>query len=156
MSKGVKHYIWKEGTEAPPINPPEGSDIESRFEGMLYSRCEGLLAKGKRKNIHTETYADSGELRVWMDENAVCREATNITLTLFFTGDNRKAVYDSFCEYISNGKFYYWDTMRKKLAYMVLIDAVKPKEDSYKGSIPYILGEFKLQNLWGECRDAEY
>ena len=150
----VKHYMWKSDDES-TCNPVSKNDIESRFSGMLYSKCDGLLSKGKRKDIHVEKFADSGELNVWQGTE-VRREATEITMTFYFTGDNRQSVYELFCKYISNGKIYYWDTMRKKLAYMIFEDAIKPKEDIYKGSIPYIMGEFKFQNLWGECQDIKF
>lgn len=145
--------MWKDGETQ---NSPTGTnDLETRFYGLKYSKCDGLNSKGKRKNVHTEKYADSGELRVWQDPNIVLREATDITLTFYFTGDNRQAKYDEFIEYISNGKINYWDTVRKKHAYMIFVDQAKPKEDVYKGSIPYILAELKMQNLWGECPTKE-
>jgi hypothetical protein len=45
--------------------------------------------------------------------------------------------------------------MRKKQAYMILKDALKVKEDVYKGSTPYIRADFKFQNVWGACKDVE-
>lgn len=152
MTNIVKHYMWKEGETS---FTPGGQDIESRFEGLKYSQCDGLLDKGKRKNIHTESYADSDKLRVWQDD-VVTREATDITFTFFFTGDNRLAVYNDFCEYISNGKIYYWDNIRKKRPCMVLVEAIKPKDDVYKGSVPYIAGDFKFKNIYGECEDINF
>lgn len=153
MTDIVKHYMWKDGEVS---NSPAGSkDLESRFRGLRYSKCDGLNSKGKRKNICIEKYADSSELRIWQDKKTVLREATYITFTLFFIGDGRQYVYDSFVEYISNGKIHYWDNVRKKEAYMVLEDAVKPKEEVYNGSTPYLLAEFKMQNIWGECPTKE-
>lgn len=148
MSNTVKHYMWKDGETQ---NSPTGTDdLETRFNGLKYSKCDGLNSKGKRKDVHIEKYADSPELRVWLGSTPI-REATDITFTFFFIGDSRQSVYDSFAEYVGNGKIHYWDTVRKKEALMVLVDPVKPKEDVYKGSMPYLLAEFKFQNLWGEC-----
>jgi hypothetical protein len=152
MTDTIKHYMWRDGDLK---NSPKGSaDLESRFIGLKYSKCNGLNSKGKRKDIYIEEYADSRELRVWQDKG-VFREATSITFEFFFIGDNRQSVYDEFVRYISNGKIYYWDSKRKKEAFMVLVDAIDPKEDTYKGSVPYLLAEFKLQNLWGECPTKE-
>lgn len=150
----VRHYIWHDGERIG--KPIDGSgnkdrDLEKLFPGLKYSKCKGLNDKGKQKNVHIEKYADSDELRVWKDPDGVLREATNITLELYFTGVDRHTVYDSFVGYISTGKIHYWDTERKREAFMVFIDESEPKEDVYKGSIPYILAEFKFQNLWGEC-----
>lgn len=158
MSNTVRHYIWQDGYAVG--KPYDGSgvkdeDIEKRWDGLKYSKCTGLNSKGKRKNIHIEEYADSHVLRVWQDPDTIIREATEITLTLYFTGENRQAMYDNFIKFCSNGKIHYWDTMRKKEAFMVFVDKASPKEDVYKGSIPYILAELKFQNLWGECPTKE-
>lgn len=126
-------------------------DLESDFKGLRYLQCKGLEDKGKPKNKYTEEYADSNELRVY-EPNEVRLESTTITLTLLFVGDDRQSVYDTFYNYVKKGKFYYHDNVRKKQAYITLLDAVKPSEDMYKGSTPYIQADFKFQNLWGECK----
>lgn len=129
-------------------------DIEAAFSGLKYCRCEGLLKKGKQKNVYTENYADADGLRVWQGESVV-REATTITFTFWFVGDMRHATYEEFCKYVSKGKISYWDDARKKEALIVLIDALEPSEDQFIGSVPYIKADFKFQNIWGECKDRE-
>ena len=126
-------------------------DLEFDFKGLKYLQCKGLEDKGKAKNKYTEEYADSNELRVY-EPNEVCLEPTTITFTFLFVGDNRQSVYDYFYNYVKKGKFYYHDNVRKKQAYITLLDAVKPSGDMYKGSTPYIQADFKFQNLWGECK----
>lgn len=150
----VRHYMWLDGSKNG--KPVDGSgvkdtDLEKRFAGLKYAKCKGLNDKGKQKNVHIEKYADSDELRVWKDPETVLREATNITLELYFTGADRHAVYDNFVRYISHGKIHYWDTERKRDALMIFVDGTDPKEDVYKGSVPYIYVELKFQNLLGEC-----
>lgn len=154
MADTVKHFMWKDKDKS-LCAPPNGVDMEFRFNGLKYSSCTGLNDKGKRTNIYMEKSATSDTLRVWQGDEVI-REATTIVFTLYFIGADRQSVYDRFCEYVSNGKIYYWDTKRKKEAYLVLVDQIKPKEDTYKGSVPYILAEFKFQNLWGECKTKEY
>lgn len=144
MSDTIKHYMQKQGEN--PI------DLEAYFPGLKYSKSAGLLTKGKRKNVVVESYADSDTLRVWQGAD-VTREATNITFTFYFVGDDRQSVYEAFYNYIKNGQISYWDTKRKKVALLIFSDKSDPKEDIYKGSIPYILVDFKFQNLWGECKD---
>lgn len=140
----VKFYIKRE-------SDTDYTDLESYFNGMKYSKCVGLEDLGKPKNIYTETYADADFLRVHIPES-VKREATDITFTFIFFGENRKSVYDRFNQFIKGQKLYYYDTARNKKAYMVLIDKTEPKEDIYKGSKPYISVDYKFQNLWGECK----
>ena len=153
----VNFYIQREGgyeydletswkMTVPDINEPPC--------GILYSKCDGLFDKGKRVDIHTETYADSDEMRVWIGEK-ILREPTTITLSLYFTGRHKGEVFDSFMSFLENSKLYYWDTSRLKKAYMILKDAVTVKEDVHKGSIPYMLVDFKFQNLWGECKNCD-
>lgn len=144
MSERIKHYMQKEG---------EGAlDIEVYFDGLKYSKCKGLLDKGKRKDVYVESYADSDELRVWQGD-IVTREATNVTFTFFFIGEDRLSVYQNFYDYIKNGKISYWDTKRKKEALLIFTEAAEPKDDVYNGSIPYISIDIKFQNIWGECKD---
>lgn len=130
----------------------EKIDLETRFVGLRYSKCEGLLDKGKRKNIYTETYSDSDKLRVWQGSE-VTREATDVTFKFFFLGDSRQATYEDFYAYVSNGEITYYDTKRKKEAVLVLIDAIKVKEDYWKGTTNYIEADFKFKNIYGECKD---
>lgn len=147
----VKFYMQKVDANGALISDTF-KDLESDFSGMRYSRCVGLMNKGKRKNIYTEQYSDSDTLRVWQGED-VTREATTITFTFVFVGNDRKSVYESFYNYVKNGIIAYYDTARMKEARLVLIDALEPSDDIYKGSTPYIKADFKFQNLWGECKN---
>ena len=141
------HYIQKEGEEV--------KNLETVFGNIRYMKCEGLNTKGKRKNVYTENFSDSDNLRVWMGED-VAREATKITLTLCFIGEegDRKNAFDSLYNYIKNKKFYYWDTARLKKVCCVLVDEFKPIEEKWYGSTPYMTASISLQNLWGESKDC--
>lgn len=152
----VKFYIQREGENAVSIEDyfSINDQVNKSHCGILYSKCDGLFDKGERTDVHTETYADSKEMRVWLGKEIV-REPTKITLSLYFVGGSRKDVFDTFINEVENYRLYYWDTVRLKKAYMILIDAITVKEDIYKGSTPYMLCEFKFQNLWGECKDCD-
>lgn len=142
----VKFYMKRDGVN------PNYIDLESYFKGMKYMECEGLEDLGKPKNIYTETYADADTLRAYIpNPTDIKREATTITFTFAFFGDNRQTVYNKFNVYTKGRKIYYYDTARLKEAYMVLMDKTSPKEDVYKGK-PYMVVEYKFQNLWGECK----
>jgi hypothetical protein len=132
-------------------------DIEDNAEWkgeIRYMSCKGLETIGKPKNKYTESYADAQELRVY-EADEIFHEATDVTFTFIFVGENRKQVYASFYDYVKNGKFYYYDTARWKKAYLVLLEAVDPSEDDYKGGTPYMKAEFKFKNLWGRCIDMK-
>lgn len=129
-------------------------DLESHWPYIRYKQCKGLNDKGKKKSVYTESYADSDELRVW-ESDTVAREATTIELTLYFMGANKQSAYDSFCNYVKKGLFLYADTVRKKLAKMILVEPVKPDEEKFtQGDTSYYKAKFIFQNIWGECKDA--
>lgn len=140
----VEFYMQKENEAS--------KNLEIDFVGLKYSKCIGLLAKGKIKNKYTETYAESDELRI-NESDVITREATNITFTFFFVGVERIKTYDAFYNYVKSGKIKYHDTQRKKQALLSLMEAVEPSEDIWVGSTPYIKADFKFKNLWGECKD---
>lgn len=145
--KKVLFYMKKEADET-------WINIESTYTGLRYKECKGLEDKGKPKNIYTESYADSDTLRVYMPD-VVLRESTTITFSFVFVGEDRKSVYEQFFTDVSNGKLYYYDTARKKKAYMILKEAITITEDVYKGSTPYMIADFKFTNLWGECKPVD-
>ena len=57
-------------------------DIEARFK-CKYVKFEGLSETGKVKNIYTETYAETEELRMYIPDE-VLYENTDLSLTLLF------------------------------------------------------------------------
>lgn len=147
MENGYHIYMRRFGTDSDETQPV--IDLEADFPGLRYKESKGLSAKGAPKNIYVEEYADSDRARVFIPEE-VCREATEITLTLLFVGEDRRKVFDDFYDYVKNGKFYYWDDVRKRKAAVVLNSAVEPSDDIFKGSDVYIQADFTFQNLYGQ------
>jgi hypothetical protein len=144
----VQFYMKRLGVDEDYI------DIEERFKGMRYMKCDGLEDLGKPKNIYTETYADADSLRVYLPSE-VKRAATTITFTFLFLGYDKQDVYDEFNEFIKNQKIYYYDTARKKRVCMIFQNATKPKEDNYVGSLPYIISDYTFQNIKGEATPCD-
>lgn len=144
----VQFYMKRLGVDEDYI------DIEERFKGMRYMKCDGLEDLGKPKNIYTETYADADSLRVYLPSE-VKRAATTITFTFLFLGYDKQDVYDEFNEFIKNQKIYYYDTARKKRVCMIFQNATKPKDDNYVGSLPYIISDYTFQNIKGEATPCD-
>ena len=143
------HYIQKEGQKI--------ENLETAFGNIKYVKCVGLNTKGKPKNVYTESSAESDELRAWQGKE-IAREATKITLTLYFLDNDkttRMVAFDNLYKYICMGKFYYWDTARNRKAYCILADEYKPSEELWFGSTPYIAADIPLQCLWGECKKCD-
>lgn len=146
----VKFYMNKYRNDGTYISG-SSRDLEVSFDGLLYIKATGFMDKGKRKNIHTESYADSDTLRVWQGDE-VTRDATKFKLTLLFTGDGRFETYKEFYEYVKNNRIKYFDTNRLLKVMLVLQDAVTVATDQWKGGTPYFQVEFTFQNLWGEAK----
>lgn len=127
----------------------EATDIESYFNGLHYVKCEGISSYGAVKNVYSETYSETSELRVYLPET-VARENTDIEFEFAFDGENRRETYHSFVEWLSGKRLKYWDTLRNRELEMILMESVEPEEDELYGSHPYIKVPFKFKNLKGE------
>lgn len=127
------------------------TDLESKFKGMKYISCKGLSDYGKIKNIYTESYAETDELRLYIPDKPI-RENTDIEFEFGFEKENRRDVFDSFVNWISGCKLKYWDTCRNREVEMVLIEKIELDEDILIGSSPYIVVPFKFKNINGQTK----
>ena len=125
--------------------------IEDYFQGMKFVSCTGLIDKGKIKNIYTENYAETSELRVFIPAT-ITRENTEIEFSFGFQGENRRDVFDSFVEWVSGHKIRYWDTCRNREVDMVLINEISVDEDILLGTSPYIIVPFVFKNINGDTK----
>ena len=125
--------------------------IEDYFQGMKFVSCTGLSDKGKIKNIYTENYAETSELRVFIPA-AITRENTEIEFSFGFQGENRRDVFDNFVEWVSGHKIRYWDTCRNREVDMVLINEISVDEDILLGTSPYIIVPFVFKNINGDTK----
>ena len=134
-------------------------DIEKNYDAV-YSECKGIENVGKAKNIYTETYADSTITRAYLPKK-VLRDSTDVTLTLYFIGENRQKNLKRFIDDISGGSpkresrsygnpYRYYDKIRKKGFDFLYVENTEVQEDNWKGSLPYIKASFKLLNIYGE------
>jgi hypothetical protein len=153
MAANFKFYMqeveWN-GSEYATIGEPK--DLEKDFDGLRYEKCQGLDAIGSAR-IYKEEYADSDRLRVFIPTE-LTNEATEVNLSLYFIGENRRKTFDSFCEYIRKGCHLYYDNVRKKKLYFYVEKPIKINEDENKGSKPYINAIFTLQNIFGKTSEA--
>lgn len=145
MSKD-KFYISRYNEESKSWD--QEVELTEHFQGLIYCKCEGLSSKGKVKNIYKESYAESEELRVYLPKNPV-RESTEIKLTVVFSKENRRDIFDSFVDYITGYRLKYWDTTRNREVEMIQEEKIEVDEDIIYGSSPYIAVEFLFTNLRG-------
>lgn len=142
---GYKFYMQRDSTS---LEPEDAVSIEEYFSGCRYLKFEGLSANGKPKNITIEEYPESEEPRVYIPKTIV-HDTSDVTLTLYFVGDNRRDVFDSFVNFITGYKITYWDTCRKRKVRLLFTNAVKITDDIVKGGKHYMIAEFKFTNLKG-------
>lgn len=151
MENKYKYYMRKYGTADDASVPI--IDLESYFEGMVIRNVSGLSSRGAPKNVYKETYAETSEVRVYMPET-VAKEATDVVINASFVGNERRDVYDDFCNYVSQGKIKYWDTVRNRLVHIILNAVIELDDDSLIGNEPFMTAEFKFMNIFGTSEKA--
>lgn len=129
-------------------------NLEQDFDGLRYSKIDGIEAVGTPKNVYSESYADADRLRVHAPKEIKHKE-TVVTLTLYFFGENRFEILDAFNNYIKGGFHRYWDTARNKWFAFYIKDELKPAEQMWYGGLPYLKMEYKMVNIFGRTFDVE-
>ena len=163
MESTYKFYMVACDNKGNPIDGAQTMDLEKDFKvekngvvvGQLrYKECKGLNEIGAAR-VYTEEYSDSDRLRVYVPDN-LTHKPTTVTLTLYFVGEDRYNVYDSFNAYLKGSKYHiYYDTARKKKLTFFVKDEISVKESQWYGSTPYIQVEYKLSNIFGRTFDVE-
>ena len=158
-----KFYMQECDKEGNPIEGAQIMDLEKDFKvekdgvvvGQLrYKECKGLIEIGAAR-VYTEEYSDSDRLRVHIPDN-LTHKPTTVTLTLYFVGEDRYKVYDSFNTYLKESKYHiYYDSARKKKLTFFVKDEIGVGESQWFGSTPYIQVEYKLSNIFGKTEDIE-
>lgn len=130
-------------------------DIEEQFSGLLYMKADGMNDIGKSKNVYTETYADSDELRVYLpNDGNYTNEATKITMHFLVVGDasQRQTTLANFTEYIRKGVHRYRDDARNLEFDFIVKDEIKVSDEKWHGSTPYVEISVSMQNINGKTR----
>lgn len=127
-------------------------DIEKGFK-CKYVRMEGISENGKAKNIYTESYAETEELRTHIPKDIVY-ENTDLSLTLLFpsVSKDEKDVQDNeraFFEYISGYKVEYHDTFRNRYVTMLLINKPEVVGEVLYGGSRYREVKYTFKNIYG-------
>ena len=146
-----KHYN-KETSQYDKEDIGELIDIEEHFK-CKYVKFEGLSETGKVKNIYTETYAETEELRVYIPDE-VLYENTDLSLTLLFAPDteNDSDVQDNeraFFEYVSGNKIEYHDTFRNRYVSLLLINKPEVVGEVLYGGSRYREVKYTFKNIYG-------
>ena len=154
MESTYKFYMVACDNKGNPIVGAQTMDLEKDFEGLKYSSMDGIETIGAAKNIYSESYSDSDRLRVYVPSEVKHKE-TEITFTVYFTGKNRHKTYDAFNAYITEGLHRYHDNARNKWFAFYIKGELKPAEDMWYGSTPYLKMQYKLSNIFGRTFDVE-
>ena len=146
-----KHWN-KETSQYDEESKGERIDIEAQFK-CKYVKFEGLSETGKVKNIYTETYAETEELRVYIPDE-VLYENTALSLTLLFEPDstNDSDVQNNeraFFEYVSGHKIEYHDTFRNRYVSLLLINKPEVVGEVLYGGSRYREVKYTFKNIYG-------
>lgn len=123
-------------------------DLEVDFVGLKVKSVSDLSDKGAIKSIIEEKFPEITAPRVYISPTTV-RETLEVIITLLFTGDSRRDTYDSFVDYITGHKLYYWDSARNRKISIYNKSEIKPANDILKGSSKYMEVAFKFSTLDG-------
>ena len=146
-----KHYN-KETGKYDKEDIGELIDIEEQFK-CKYVKFEGLSETGKVKNIYTETYAETEELRMYIPDE-VLYENTDMSLTLLFSpySENDSDVQDNeraFFEYVSGHKIEYHDTFRNRYVSLLLLNKPEVIGEVLYGGSRYREVKYTFKNIYG-------
>ena len=157
---GYKFYIqrysrkhWnKETSQYDKEDIGELIDIEEQFK-CKYVKFEGLSETGKVKNIYTETYAETEELRMYIPDE-VLYDNTDMSLTLLFYpySENDSDVQDNeraFFEYVSGHKIEYHDTFRNRYVSLLLLNKPEVIGEVLYGGSRYREVKYTFKNIYG-------
>ena len=127
-------------------------DIEAQFK-CKYVKFEGLSETGKVKNVYTETYAETEELRTYIPDD-VLYENTDMSLTLLFAPDstNDSDVQNNeraFFEYVSGHKIEYHDTFRNRYVSLILLNKPEVVGEVLYGGSRYREVKYTFKNIYG-------
>ena len=127
-------------------------DIEEQFK-CKYVKFEGLSETCKVKNIYTETYAETEELRMYIPDE-VLYDNTDMSLTLLFSpySENDSDVQDNeraFFEYVSGHKIEYHDTFRNRYVSLLLLNKPEVVGEVLYGGSRYREVKYTFKNIYG-------
>lgn len=147
----LKHWN-KETSQYDEEEKGELIDIEEQFK-CKYVKFEGLSETGKVKNIYTETYAETEELRMYIPDD-VLYDNTDMSLTLLFAPDteNDSDVQDNeraFFEYVSGHKIEYHDTFRNRYVSLLLLNKPEVVSEVLYGGSRYREVKYTFKNIYG-------
>ena len=148
---GIRFYMVECDSKGKVPTEAVEKDLERDFDGLLYSKAEGLDAVGKPR-VYSEKYSDSDRLRVYLPAN-ITHDATTVDFTFFFIGEDKQEVYHNFLQYVCKGFHRYYDNFRKKYLYFFVNSEVKPAEEKHFGSTPYLKLDLTVQNIFGQTFD---
>lgn len=151
---GYEFYMQECNSKGELLTDTAPKNLEQDFQGLRYASIDGIEAFGAPKNVYSESYADADRLRVYAPTEIKHKETT-VTLTLYFVGENRFTSLNAFNEYVKKGFHRYWDTARNKWFAFFVKDELKPAEQMWHGSTPYLKMDYKLTNIFGRTFDVE-
>lgn len=153
MSSTYKFYMQAVDKNGEPLAGAPLKDLESDFAGLKYKECKGLETIGEAMNIYTESYSDSDRLRTYVP-SVITHKPTTVTLSLYFTGEDRYETYDDFNAYLKGASYFmYYDTARYKKLVFFVKDGISVSDTQWYGSIPYIQVDYKLSNIFGKTEN---
>ena len=96
MATIANRYFIKKGVEA-------FADITTKFSGVTILKIDNFLARGKAKNIYTQSWINSNTEDVYVPDT-VFFENTDVNITFIVRGNSAITVHDTFIDYLTKNK----------------------------------------------------
>lgn len=158
----LTRYTRDEATGA-YVQDGDSKSLEDDFGFCRYKSMTGMNSIGKQNGVYTESYAESGSLRVYVAPKP-SQEAITSTLTVYSFGSDpglpsqlsvpelAKAAEDgwhSLVEFLRGCLIVWQDDYRHRKALFLLQEEITPTTDNINGT-PYLECQVTLQNVFGE------
>lgn len=148
-------YVYWDETKKDYVTVPKSQmyDIEENFS-CRYVRVEGLSDDGNVKNVYTEEYAETEELRVYSPKT-ILHKNNEISLTLLFLANNNTNPYDvqdnerRFFEFIKGRKVEFHDNFRNRWVSLLLLNKPETVGEVLYGGSRYRQVKYTFKNIYG-------
>lgn len=128
-------------------------DISVMFRGVKVLKIDGILARGKAKNIATQEWINSNALDVYVPAD-VCFESTDIELS-FIVSDfdypdlDVKLIHDAFIDYMTKSQIWLKSFHVNEENLYICLSEYKPSDAklSRASGANYIMGTLTLKKV---------
>lgn len=153
----IQRYGYKywdsEKSEYVAVEKSQMLDLEEHF-GCKYVRMDGMAENGEVKNVYTEEYAETEELRVHTPKT-ILHKNDEISLTVLFLASEGNDEYDVqdkervLYEFLDGRKVEFHDNFRNRWVSLLLLKKPEVVAEVLYGGSRYRQVKYTFKNVFG-------